>query len=607
MIWNALQAETVEYASTGVNVSAGDVSISVGASAATPTGDTLAVTAYHDAIGTDEKLTADAFGRPITVYTLGGDIDDGGTKLATEVATPAATYTTAVASGTIYTDLGLTSGTTGTAVTNITHNGTDTTTASFTVARNVQTPVPDSGNGVVTEVYTNNKGVPTCIVTITPTYGTLAITTGKETNGSTYQLYTVTDSEDSTVSGKVYTSALNGEEDTVVLNGTVAKGDHVTFYTATENGTTTVYITPVTKVTATMTGSKTTTTGTVYTIGGESKSLSAANGAAATLTGFNSEATFELDAYGYVLAKSDSDDTVYLFVAAASEVNTLVGTKVVASYAADVVDTDGVVSTVTVSKVDDTAVTDEAQIVVNTLYTAEKDAKGNYVLTTVDGQGSSDHNNIALTAGAPDVDDIKANNATKFVTLNFDSEDAFDGTVTTVTGLANITTATGVSLVYVDTDDDGIANIVYIFDAGSASADAITFAYYTGASTYDGATDTTTYTFIVDGVETEIKGTTGLDGAKLYSISAANAATAVEFGTTANTKASAAVVNKGGLLYSGDTYVTTVTDSVPVYVISNGAVETLTAADLSTAVTGALAYTVANGAVTSIVIVVPAE
>jgi hypothetical protein len=86
MIWNALQATTVSYAVSGTTITTSDgTTITTGASAAAPTGSTLALKAYKAMITTDDTNTAD-YGRPATAYKLG-------TKtIATEVATPVATY-----------------------------------------------------------------------------------------------------------------------------------------------------------------------------------------------------------------------------------------------------------------------------------------------------------------------------------------------------------------------------------------------------------------------------------------------------------------------------------------------------------------------------------
>jgi hypothetical protein len=99
MIWNALQATMVRYATAGTSITTSDgTTITTGGSAATAVSGGAGFASTTAKASTQElvekcfpKLTVnssstDAYGRPATDYTLGTDV------IATEVATPVATY-----------------------------------------------------------------------------------------------------------------------------------------------------------------------------------------------------------------------------------------------------------------------------------------------------------------------------------------------------------------------------------------------------------------------------------------------------------------------------------------------------------------------------------
>ena len=615
MIWNALQATMVKYSSTGVSITTPDGTVvNTGASAAQPVvnAETAAkqfvkngylemIEKYFPnvTVSTDAADKSDAFGRPTVTYK------NGAKTIAKLAATPTLTYTTAVTTGKVYADLGLTSGTTGTTVAkeNVKTNGANAA-ADVVIARNGG-PLTGTGNGILTEVYTDEQGTPCAIVMVKPTYGAVAISTGKETNGSVFTAYTIGGTP-----YKVYTNALNNETNTAVVNGTFKSNDKVLYYVV--GGT--AYITAPTTITAKMTAASTSNGVTTYTIGGQAYNLSAVTNAATSLTGFNADAIFVLDTYGYVVDKTGINATAeYAFVAASAEAYTLNGTTLAKSIVADVIAVDGTVSKATVSKTWDTvsgkyvdAVL--ANVEANKLYTVEKDANGNYMLKAVSGASAT---GVELTKGNPAVSTVKANNATKFYTLNFDKDGKFVGTVNTAVGFANITSATGTNVAWVDADNNGIAEVVYIYNAGTATGTTTSYVYYTGAYSTDGTT--ITYQMIVDGATvtmTNKEVTSGLSDAGLYTI-ATGSATPVTFGTTANTFDTCVLKNDGGLLYKGATassltYYKTVADSTPLYTITaaTGSVVTGTAADLATAVTGKLAFQL-NGAgeITAIIVI----
>ena len=410
---------------------------------------------------------------------------NGTTAIATFTSKSALTYTTPVTAGTIYKDLGLATGTNGTKVAYIQNGGTPT---EVTVALNANTPVL-GGFGVVTEVYRLPDGSYR-IVEVKPTVGQVNnVFTGKELNGSAYTQYNIAYGNAQTATGKVYSSALNNETDTIVLNGTVAKGDYVTFCTV--GGVT--YVTPTTTITGALTGFSSATA--TYTIGGTGYMMSSATGVVPPSV-YNVPGAYALDAYGYLLCPVTAEagvNTDYLYLVGARNSWTLNGTTLTQSVVADVVFYDGTVDTVTLNVVPTTS----DPVIPAGLYTYSVTQFGTYAL------GDSAINAIngaTLAPGNPSVvPGVYANNATKFIYLNKNADGTFAGTVNIITGYASIPAGTGVKGAYVNVNEnvDAIAEVVFISES-NATTTAINYAYYLGTfSTTDGKT--MAYDFIVNG------------------------------------------------------------------------------------------------------------
>ena len=542
----------------------------------------LAKTVY----GVTTAKSTDASGRTTTQY-----LDKDGKVISTTAATSTLSYTTPVKSNDLYNALGLTTGTTGTTAAVKTNGTADST---FVIARNSSAVI--GGNGVLTEVYRSGANV--SIVVTQPTFGKVTnITTGKEANGSVYSLYEIGTgvSFGTKASYKLYTSALNNEESAIVLKGNVAKGDYITVSVI--GGVATV--TPATLVTGKLTGYASATG--VYTIEGKGYQLSGAAGAAAPST-YNSTSTFAVDSYGYLLgAVTVTIPTNYVYLMEDEESYVLNGTTLVKSIVGTILTTDGKVEKVALDK---TATGTAAG-----LYSYTVNTKGAYVLTPV----SADVN-TSLAPNSPAIASGKyANAATKFIVANWTKDESgtpvFAGTVNVVTGYANLSALTGVDGSYIDANNDGIAEVVFI-EKSSVAATATNYVYFLGTkSTTDGST--WVYDVVVKGAVGTVTGTTGFTGAGMYSIDVSNAATATTFSTafvalgTDATYTNVTVENKGGLLYVADTYVAVVANNVPVYTITaaTGTAAAGTAADLTNAVTGNVIICSSSTAITAIYVI----
>ena len=242
-----------------------------------------------------------------------------------------------------------------------------------------------------------------------------------------------------------------------------------------------------------------------------------------------------------------------------------------------------------------------------------------------------------------------ANDNTKFIIVGWtkgtaDDYDRTDGSnhyklngTTVKTGYKTIGSLTNVTGSYIDTNGDNIAETVVIYTNGVAGAtDA--YIYYLGTYSTDGTT--ITYDVIKDGVVTtmtnsDITNFTSSTAAGLYKADT-TAGQYVTVGTTSSDYSNGAalfvqaateytVTDKGGLLYVSankadtaggiaaadtNTFIATVGDSVPVYVVSVSAKTVTDAAKVATDLTGIAANQVAlvaNGAgnaIGSIILVV---
>ena len=393
---NALKADVVEYATNGTNITIGDTTISTGSSKATPvtvkvaTGKNVYATKIDGAVPASgeadvtvqlgEKLYngklelngtgtngADEFGRTVKTWLYNSK------AVATGTSTAVATFTAATKAADVAAALaGYTLS--GNAVNNTTVYKTSTTTAPFTkddlivnnndVAEDLtvgdttgetiaKAIADETANGKVVEIYATDKAIDK-IVTVS--YTTATVTGVKTTtkNGSTWTTYTLSD----TKQGTVYSVAANGEANTAVVNGTVAKGDVVTYVQPTKvGGTGKLYIYPTTNFEGVQTATKTsngvqtiTVSGTAYTVG------AAATGAFNNSTKGTS-ATYYVDQFGFVVYTNSkttaSTDYAYVLETEAKvETSTLAASAV--SLKAKVILADGTVAVypVALTKVD---------------------------------------------------------------------------------------------------------------------------------------------------------------------------------------------------------------------------------------------------------------
>ena len=558
--------------------------------------DSIAKTVFS--LSTTGDLT-DNFGRPSTNYYQNGKL------ISSFAESPVAVYTSTVTTDTIYKALGLNTGTTGTVITgsNVYTNGVKGTdgTDNVTIALNGKATV--GGEGIVTEIYDLGGGSYR-IVKLVSTLGQITnVTNGKETNGSTYTQYTVSyGSTPTTFTGKVYTSALNGEKDSMSINGSVARNSYITFYTV--GGVT--YVTPVSTVAGVLT-SYSSANG--YNIGGKYYLLSDVVGASMAGATYNTSATYMLDAYGYVLGPAGTTTvTNYLYLVQERNAYTLNGTTLQNSVVGDIIMPNGTVSTVTIDSINGTAAsagtgndaTDRG------LYSYNINSDGEYVLGAKITTQATDN---AFTAGSNVVKtgSVYANNATLYIYANWNTDKTFANSVNTVTGYANVTGATGVDGVYIDTNNDGIAETVIVYTYTDAGA-SVSYAYYLGtASTTDGKNFT--YDFNVNGVATSIKLTAApASGIGMYSISGTTA-TAVNFDETSFTMSNkenaiknATLSYNNGVLMLNNTYAATVGANVPVYTYTGSACATSTASALASA-TGNVIIVTNGTAITAIYVV----
>jgi len=271
------------------NASAGDDTSYYYASTAPTTvaKNTLAKTVFGV---TKTENGLDTFGRPATVYTassLATGAKYGWTNATKTVANlTVKTYTAATKAATILTDLAGYYSTTGVKV--------DSTYAAALALK--------TGNGKVVSVYADSSNVLATPVEITYTVGTVTnVVTA--TNGTV--TYTIKPVGSSTTFPAVDYPATSATPDTISLQGTVAKGDVVTYVT--ENSVTYVY--PTTKVTGSQTAYNTannsiTVGGTTYTVG-TGVLTGAAASAKVLLSDFSNStnaAVYYLDQYGYAVA-----------------------------------------------------------------------------------------------------------------------------------------------------------------------------------------------------------------------------------------------------------------------------------------------------------------
>lgn len=268
-----------------------------------------------------------------------------------------------------------------------------------------------------------------------------------------------------------------------------------------------------------------------------------------------------LDAYGYIIYADDvSSSGNYFYVISAGDAYVTVDGYLTPVYTAKVVNTEGSVSTVT---------TTNTSLDVG-LYTYTLNSDGTYMLADVSGQGVTGVTKGSyVLAGAT----ATANAATDFVYVDWNSAGTkVTGTVTVKTGIANVTTATGMTAAYVDANTDGIAEVVFVYNDGTATANTADFVYYLGTYGYNSATKLTSYDVIINGAVTTMTSAEANFSDKVAGMYDVASDKTVSASTAVSTADEIAVVTSG-VVYTIDasdalTSVAPVANSVPVYTIS---------------------------------------
>ena len=596
---NTLKANVVEYESNGTNITIGDTTISTGASKATVvtskeeyaknfSDEKNADGTYNVQFGeqhfTGLKATTsdetDSLGRPATKWTLNKDTN----VISTGAAKATLTYTTKVSEKDMAKEL---KGYTFESGLKNTVNGADGSAVSTTKA------VADlTGNGKTVEIFAT-EGKITAIAVIAPTFDTVTVKNVAATK--THGAYT-----EYTVGGKSYkvfsTVVADDDTNTATVNGTVANKDKVLYYVDKNKNVT---ITAVGTVSGVL--SKISSTG-VYTIDGTSYKLAAAATKSDLSISKNSQ-TFYVDADNNLLGTKVGAAPEYVMVIDVDTVSILKDNKIVSTNTATVVRADGKVETVNAYKgVDADAKTED----IATL----KGLKGKVVTITEGANGAvlgTEEKGTTVSALAKGnstlvANTLYANANTLFVFVNYNSKGEVTGTVTTYTGIANVPTIGDNGIKALDTNDDKIADVVYVY--GNAMATTTdSYVYVIGTWTQTG-TDTYAWDVIKDGKETTItlNKSGKLDAHTLYSKITVNG-TVLDTDSDKTVKATdgkdkAVVANKGGLLFVKDELVSKkYTDSTPIYVVdtADDTVTTTTFADLTTTVEGT-AYVVTDTA-----------
>ena len=319
MAFNALKADVVEYQG-GTEVSTSDgTKVVINATRYNIRDNTaydggsdglqqLCEKLYKSDLKVNKTTGTDDFGAPANVWTWKTSTTIG--KYASE---PVATFTSSTKAADVAKALGnytLNDGTSNKKVNNVTTiasatisgvvyanstTGTDLTVSSETLAKAI---ADETANGKYVAVYADDDNKITNIVEITYTVAKVNnVTTNK--NGTSYTF------NQSGLNGVDYT---DGTDDTIKVNGTIAKGDYVT---GVKVGTVS-YIYPTTSVTGTQTSK---TTDNKVTISGTQYKVGAGVTNVGTFNNSDKDAVYYIDQYGFVVATTStaaSSDYVYI-------------------------------------------------------------------------------------------------------------------------------------------------------------------------------------------------------------------------------------------------------------------------------------------------------
>ncbi len=602
---NTLKANVVEYESNGTNITIGDTTISTGASKAT------VVTSKEDyAKNFSDKANADgtynvqfgeqhfpglkaattdktdALGRPATEWTLNKDTN----VISTGAAKATLTYTSKVSKTDMEKALkGYTISV------KYTENGTEKTTVS-----DAEGVAGLTGNGKIVEIYAT-EGKVTAIAVIAPAFDEVAVknVAATKTHGA-YTVYSVGGTE----IGRVYSTVVaDNDKTTATVNGTVANKDMVLYYVDKDKNAT---ITAVGTVSGVL--SKISSTD-VYTIDGTSYKLAAA--AKSDMKISKDSQTFYVDADNNLLGTKVGATTEYALVLKTGEINVLKDTQIIKTYTATIAYADGKVETVnTYAKTDADAKTVDCSSLAGKVVTVTAGANGAVLAATGKDVALTGITKNTSTLATADSSKLYANAKTLFVFADFKagtSPKEATGTVTTYTGIANVPTVTGREIYALDTNDDKIADVVYVYDNVSATT-TDSYVYVIGTWEQTGS-ETFAWNVIKDGKEATItlNKNTGLKAHTLYSeIVVKDTVLDTTKTKEADLTKTGTVANKGGLLFVEGKLVTDkYNDSTPIYVVdtADDTVTTTTFADLTTTVEGSVNTVISNGNVLAVYVV----
>ncbi|MCI7473831.1 MAG: S-layer homology domain-containing protein [Clostridiales bacterium] len=489
MAYQTLTATMVKYDNKGIDIDfgTGSGSVSVGASTAEPVKATKAggyltvekdndeYVQFCEKYFSDLTLNAkgeDAFGRPANVWTYEKD------EVGTYAKAADASYTDAVKSGTLYTDLGLSKTTPATVVAD---GGSDTTTFSIEKSNSTKT----GGKGVLTEAYVDaDKNV--TLVQINTYVGQVSKVATADDVKKDEKPYIEIDGLSNVVYGGKFETAVEYAEDDIVLY-TYDKSEKKVMSVALAEKVEDLELTSTTGSTKFVAG------GTTYEY----------NATAAVYGGrLKDSINVYLDTNGYVVyvEKYEAGSTNYAFVLDTKQNNDgWNGSK--NTYEAKLLLTDGSVVVVD---------TDKKKATENTFVSYTVDDNDVYTLTAKD-KTSTAGSKIEVSKGTSKFTAdaaYYANSSTIFLV-----HDNVNDEYVVYTGIANMPTMNGAATVYVNTKNgapNSVASIVYISAADTVVSDANKgLVYIIAGSESDLINDADkgeyyTYNAVVDGETTTI-------------------------------------------------------------------------------------------------------
>ncbi len=596
--FNMIQKNTVKYeGTTTVVINGVEVTMGNGTAVVEIAGETGTFMYQHfNGLKKVTTATADAYGRPTAEWQW--KVKNVYKTIAETAATPVAVYTNAISSNELYSKLGAKAviDASESSLVGLTKNAGSiwydgkSDTNDVNVGTNSKVL---GGNGIITEIYETATDNTYIVVQIRPRLAkvtSVTNTAATKTKGA-YTTYTI--------GGKdynVFTSVVNDDNDksTVTINGTIAKDSYVMIY-GLGTADSPAVVNTVTLVEGKLTGYN--SSDKTYTIGGNAYAKSDANANSIADTGFNAyntDATYAVDAYGYVIGTVDvTVPSNYIYVlnvgSFADYLNTTTN-KIEKVYEVAAITTTGEVKTIQVSKIGNNAPDETSNNTKNGLYTYTLDKDGKYELKTTPAPVEDNVDTINKTPVLKD-NTMYADTATKYFVAKYDSETKA-WSVTAYTGYANINLTGDPTATALDTNSDKVAEIVFV-NGGTVAGATADYVYVTGSFTTDGTKYT--YNVIVNGEATTMELQSGLT-AGLYSVDdgkatqvTGTAALDIAAGTDGKYDKNTYFTYSNGLLTTSATaggeysYLAAVGADVPVYTIQNGACTSSTAADLSAA------------------------